>query len=124
MRPRILLADEPTGNLDPDTSAMVFRELLALIRHTGVAALIATHNLQLAKRMHRVLRLEERRAARDAVRPTWREAPLIGRTFCAALEKLPLYSTPLRPYFRKSERHGGFCWFEQRPGPTRLVEVP
>ena len=57
--PRILLADEPTGNLDPTTSAMVFRELLALIEHTGVAALIATHNLQLAKRMHRVLRLEE-----------------------------------------------------------------
>jgi lipoprotein-releasing system ATP-binding protein len=57
--PRILLADEPTGNLDPATSAMVFRELIALIQHTGVAALIATHNLQLAKRMHRVLRLEE-----------------------------------------------------------------
>ena len=56
--PKILLADEPTGNLDPDTSAMVFRELLQLIEHTGVAALIATHNLQLAKRMHRVLRLD------------------------------------------------------------------
>jgi lipoprotein-releasing system ATP-binding protein len=58
-QPRILLADEPTGNLDPSTSAMVFRELLALIEHTGVAALIATHNLDLAKRMHRVLRLED-----------------------------------------------------------------
>ena len=56
--PRILLADEPTGNLDPSTSALVFRELIELIQHTGVAALIATHNLQLAKRMHRVLRLE------------------------------------------------------------------
>ena len=56
--PKILLADEPTGNLDPNTSALVFRELLELIQHTGVAALIATHNLQLAKRMHRVLRLE------------------------------------------------------------------
>jgi lipoprotein-releasing system ATP-binding protein len=56
--PKILLADEPTGNLDPSTSALVFRELLELIQHTGVAALIATHNLQLAKRMHRVLRLE------------------------------------------------------------------
>jgi lipoprotein-releasing system ATP-binding protein len=56
--PRILLADEPTGNLDPSTSALVFRELIELIEHTGVAAVIATHNLQLAKRMHRVLRLE------------------------------------------------------------------
>ena len=56
--PRILLADEPTGNLDPGTAALVFRELIELIQHTGVAALIATHNLQLAKRMHRVLRLD------------------------------------------------------------------
>jgi len=56
--PRILLADEPTGNLDPATAGHVFDELLALIFHTGVAALIATHNYELAKRMHRVLRLE------------------------------------------------------------------
>jgi lipoprotein-releasing system ATP-binding protein len=56
--PRILLADEPTGNLDPSTSALVFRELIELIHHTGVAALIATHNLDLARRMHRVLRLD------------------------------------------------------------------
>jgi len=57
--PKLLLADEPTGNLDPTTSALVFDELLELIRHTGVAALMATHNLALAKRMHRVLRLEQ-----------------------------------------------------------------
>ena len=44
--PKLLLADEPTGNLDPSTSALVFRELLELIQHTGVAALIATHNLR------------------------------------------------------------------------------
>ena len=56
--PKLLLADEPTGNLDPTTSAHVFHELLELIEHTGVAALMATHNLALAKRMHRVLRLE------------------------------------------------------------------
>jgi lipoprotein-releasing system ATP-binding protein len=56
--PKILLADEPTGNLDPGTSALVFHELIELIRHTGVAALIATHNLQLARSMHRLLRLE------------------------------------------------------------------
>ena len=56
--PPLLLADEPTGNLDPETSAHVFHELLELIRHTGVAALMATHNLALAARMHRVLRLE------------------------------------------------------------------
>jgi lipoprotein-releasing system ATP-binding protein len=57
-QPKILLADEPTGNLDPGTSALVFRELMELIQHTGVAALIATHNMQLAQRMHRVLRLD------------------------------------------------------------------
>jgi lipoprotein-releasing system ATP-binding protein len=57
--PKLLLADEPTGNLDPTTSAHVFHELLELIRHTGVAALMATHNLALAARMHRVLRLEQ-----------------------------------------------------------------
>ena len=56
--PKLLLADEPTGNLDPSTSAHVFHELLELIRHSGVAALIATHNLALAKRMHRVLVLD------------------------------------------------------------------
>lgn len=56
--PRLLLADEPTGNLDPDTSERVFGDLMSLIEHTGVAALIATHNMDLARRMHRVLRLE------------------------------------------------------------------
>ena len=56
--PRLLLADEPTGNLDPSTAGLVFHELLALIKHTGVAALVATHNLELARKMHRVLRLE------------------------------------------------------------------
>lgn len=57
-RPRLLLADEPTGNLDPDTSDRVFDVLMALVRETGLSALIATHNLQLAARMDRVLRLE------------------------------------------------------------------
>jgi lipoprotein-releasing system ATP-binding protein len=56
--PKLLLADEPTGNLDPETSLRVFQELIELIEHTGVAALIATHNLALARSMHRVLRLE------------------------------------------------------------------
>jgi lipoprotein-releasing system ATP-binding protein len=56
--PRLILADEPTGNLDPKTSEHVFSELISLIRTTGVAALIATHNLDLAARMDRTLRLE------------------------------------------------------------------
>jgi lipoprotein-releasing system ATP-binding protein len=56
--PRLLLADEPTGNLDPNTSEGVFTELIGLIERTGVAALIATHNMDLARRMHRVLRME------------------------------------------------------------------
>lgn len=58
-RPRILLADEPTGNLDPRTSGGVFDALLALVRNEGVAALIATHNHDLASRMDRVLTLNE-----------------------------------------------------------------
>ena len=56
--PRILLADEPTGNLDPATSSQVFDVLLGLVRDTSMAALIATHNLDLARRMDRVLRLD------------------------------------------------------------------
>ncbi len=56
--PKLLLADEPTGNLDPKTSEHVFQALMTLIRETGVAALIATHNLDLAHRMDRVLRME------------------------------------------------------------------
>lgn len=56
--PRLLLADEPTGNLDPHTAEHVFDALVHLIRTTGVAALIATHNLQIAARMDRVITLE------------------------------------------------------------------
>ncbi|MBW7921296.1 MAG: ABC transporter ATP-binding protein [Rubellimicrobium sp.] len=59
--PRVLLADEPTGNLDPETAALVFDALLALVRETGLAALIATHNPALAARMDRVLRLDRGR---------------------------------------------------------------
>lgn len=57
-RPALLLADEPTGNLDPDTSDTVFAALMELVRDTGLSALIATHNLDLAARMDRTLRLE------------------------------------------------------------------
>jgi lipoprotein-releasing system ATP-binding protein len=57
-KPQLILADEPTGNLDPKTSELVFHELIGLFRSEGVAALIATHNLELAARMDRVLRLE------------------------------------------------------------------
>ena len=56
--PKLLLADEPTGNLDPETSEQVFSGLLDLITTTGVAALIATHNIDLARRMHRTLRMD------------------------------------------------------------------
>ena len=57
--PRVLLADEPTGNLDPATSDTVFEALMSLVRGSGMAALIATHNLELASRMDRVVRLED-----------------------------------------------------------------
>ncbi len=56
--PDVLLADEPTGNLDPETSDTVFDAMLGMVRETGLSALIATHNPQLAARMDRTLRLE------------------------------------------------------------------
>jgi lipoprotein-releasing system ATP-binding protein len=55
--PALLLADEPTGNLDPETSDRVFDALMGLVRDTGLAAVIATHNLELAARMDRQVRL-------------------------------------------------------------------
>jgi len=57
-QPRILLADAPTGNLDPGTSDQVFGTLMELVRSTGMSALIATHNMELAARMDRIVRLE------------------------------------------------------------------
>ena len=60
-QPRILLADEPTGNLDVGTSGLVFEELLRAVRGQGVAALIATHNPDLAARMDRVVTLRDGR---------------------------------------------------------------
>ena len=60
-QPRLLLADEPTGNLDPATSDQVFAALMGLVRDTGLAALIATHNMELAARMDRVVRLDQGR---------------------------------------------------------------
>ena len=61
--PRLLLADEPTGNLDPGTSDQVFGALMELVRATGLAALIATHNMDLAARMDRIVRLDQGRVA-------------------------------------------------------------
>jgi lipoprotein-releasing system ATP-binding protein len=58
-RPKLLLADEPTGNLDPATSDTVFTMLLELVRDTGLSALIATHNIALADRMDQILRLDQ-----------------------------------------------------------------
>jgi lipoprotein-releasing system ATP-binding protein len=68
-RPKVLLADEPTGNLDPGTASGVFDILLAMVRAEGLSALIATHNYELARKMDRTLvldrgRLVERRPFR------------------------------------------------------------
>jgi lipoprotein-releasing system ATP-binding protein len=57
--PRVLLADEPTGNLDPSTAEGVFGQLHKLVKATGLSALIATHNLDLAQRMDRILELRD-----------------------------------------------------------------
>ncbi|WP_428392192.1 ABC transporter ATP-binding protein [Lichenicoccus sp.] len=72
--PRVLLADEPTGNLDSTTSDQVFDELVAVARDDGLAALIATHNLELARRMDRIVTLHEGRVVEitgsaEGVRP-------------------------------------------------------
>lgn len=64
--PKLVLADEPTGNLDPHTSEHVFQELIRLIREHRVAALIATHNMDLARRMDRVLMMYEGRLVERA----------------------------------------------------------
>ena len=59
--PRVLLADEPTGNLDPRTAGHVFQALAQLVRASGLAAVIATHNMELAQRMDRRVTLEDGR---------------------------------------------------------------
>lgn len=59
--PHLLLADEPTGNLDPKTAEGVFGLLTGLVRETGIGALVATHNLALAERMDRVVELADGR---------------------------------------------------------------
>ena len=56
--PKVLLADEPTGNLDPETAGRVFDMLIGVVRDTGLAGLIATHNHELAARMDRIVRLD------------------------------------------------------------------
>lgn len=58
-KPRLILADEPTGNLDEKTADVVFDQFVGLVRAQGSAALVATHNERLAKRMDRVVRLHD-----------------------------------------------------------------
>lgn len=60
-KPTLLLADEPTGNLDPETSETVFELLMTLVREQGIGAIIATHNMQIADRMDRMLELKNGR---------------------------------------------------------------
>lgn len=57
-QPKILLADEPTGNLDPDTAEQVFQELVAIARQTKLGSIVATHNMDLAKRMDRIIKID------------------------------------------------------------------
>ncbi len=75
-RPRLLLADEPTGNLDPATSNAVFDELIRLVRDTGLSALIGTHNTELAARMDRQVTIDE-----GYITPTRMERPRSARDF-------------------------------------------
>jgi len=55
--PEIILADEPTGNLDSETADIVFQEMMTLVQQTGLSAIIATHNPDLAKRMNRIIEI-------------------------------------------------------------------
>ena len=59
--PKLLLADEPTGNLDPRTAEVVFSELLNIVKETRLSAFIATHNFELADKMDRKVRLQDGR---------------------------------------------------------------
>lgn len=68
-RPALLLADEPTGNLDPKTSDVVFDALLEIVRKEGLAALIATHDQRLAKRMDRIVVIKDGRLVEVAREP-------------------------------------------------------
>ena len=70
--PKLLLADEPTGNLDPATSKQVFDVLKAVVEARGVGAVIATHNLELSRHMHRVVRLHEGKLVEE--QPTAKQA--------------------------------------------------
>jgi lipoprotein-releasing system ATP-binding protein len=63
--PRVVLADEPTGNLDPETSGQVFKSLFDLAHQTGVALIIATHNMDLARHMDRVFALRDKHLVED-----------------------------------------------------------
>lgn len=64
--PKVLLADEPTGNLDPETAEKVFQQLMGLVEHAGLTAIIATHNLDIARRMSRIWKLDQGRIAEVA----------------------------------------------------------
>ena len=94
--PRILLADEPTGNLDPRTAERVFAALTALVRASGLAALVATHNMELAARMDRRVTLRDGklveigRACRSLQSPSWIPPPpgRQGRTVRGAEDRL------------------------------------
>jgi lipoprotein-releasing system ATP-binding protein len=81
--PRVLLGDEPTGNLDIHTAEEVMGAIIDLVRRTGLAALIATHNLDLARRMDRILSLEEgvavERMTATSPSPASREREELGR---------------------------------------------
>ena len=74
-RPRLVLADEPTGNLDPGTSRTVFAALHELVRGQGVAALVATHNMELTREMERVFALKDGRLEPLERAPAPAEAP-------------------------------------------------
>jgi lipoprotein-releasing system ATP-binding protein len=81
--PKLLLADEPTGNLDVATAEIVFAELLASVRQQGLAAMIATHNPDLAKRMDRIVTLQDGRLVETSSNASANTPPGLGRFGCS-----------------------------------------
>lgn len=96
--PRLLLADEPTGNLDPATSDQVFGALMALVRSTGLSAVIATHNLDLAARMDRQVRMENGVLVAIVSTPKPEDAP------CPTSPSPTLKTPPKQPWWRMARQ--------------------
>jgi lipoprotein-releasing system ATP-binding protein len=109
--PLLLLADEPTGNLDPETAGQVFHQLLQFVRKAGLVALIATHNYELAQRMDRVLKLEGGRLVEHNLAVT------VGAAAAAAASAAPAVTSSSEPLAERPHSDGQGILFSARTAP-------